>query len=89
MAAEARNISQGGMFVVAEGKAPSIGSTVEVTFDDPREGKVAVRMEVVWRDEKTVTSSLGLRAVDSSGMEAFERVVSRHEAERDEQPPER
>jgi hypothetical protein len=81
VAAEARNMSQGGMFVVAEGKAPELGTTLEVSFDDPHEGKVAVKMEVVWRDEKTLTSSLGLRAVDSKGMTAFERVVSRIEAE--------
>jgi c-di-GMP-binding flagellar brake protein YcgR len=83
IAAQARNMSQGGMFVVAEGKAPEIGSTLDVTFEDPHEGKIAVKMEVVWRDEKTLTSSLGLRAVDSKGMSAFERVVSRHEADQD------
>jgi hypothetical protein len=81
VAAQARNMSQGGMFVVAEGKAPAIGSTLDISFEDPLEGKVAVKMEVVWRDEKTVSSGLGLRAVDSKGMAAFERVVSRHEAE--------
>jgi c-di-GMP-binding flagellar brake protein YcgR len=86
IAAEARNMSQGGMFVVAEGKAPAVGSTLVITFEDPHEGQIAVRMEVVWREEKTLTSSLGLRSVngstvDAKGMSAFERVVSRHEAE--------
>ncbi|HEY6878488.1 MAG TPA: PilZ domain-containing protein [Polyangiales bacterium] len=79
--AQARNMSKGGMFVVADGEAPAIGSTLDITFEDPQEGKVAIKMEVVWRDEKTLTSSLGLRAVDSKGMAAFERVVSRYEAE--------
>jgi c-di-GMP-binding flagellar brake protein YcgR len=83
IAAQARNMSKGGMFVVAEGDAPEIGSTLEVTFEDPHEGKVALKMEVVWRDEKTLTSNLGLRAVDSKGMAAFERVVSRYESEQD------
>jgi c-di-GMP-binding flagellar brake protein YcgR len=79
VAAQARNISRGGMFVVAEGQAPEIGSTLNVSFEDPHEGKIAVKMEVVWRDEKTLTSSLGLRAMDSKGMAAFERVVTRYE----------
>jgi hypothetical protein len=77
--AEALNMSKGGMFVVAEGSAPAIGSTLEIKFDDPLEGKIAVKMEVVWRDEKTQTSNLGLRALQSSdGIAAFERVVTRY-----------
>ena len=35
-------------------------------------------MEVVWRDEKTGSSNLGLKAVDSIGKAAFERVVTRY-----------
>lgn len=80
VSAQAKNISKGGMFVVAEGEAPVIGTVLQVQFDDPHEGSIDVKMEVVWRDEKTVTSKLGLRAVDSRGMEAFERVVTRYEA---------
>jgi hypothetical protein len=76
--AEALNMSKGGMFVVAEGSAPAIGSTLEIKFDDPHEGKIAVKMEVVWRDEKTQTSNLGLRAIQSEGIAAFERVVTRY-----------
>lgn len=79
--AQARNMSKGGMFVVAKGDAPEVGSTLDITFEDPLEGKVAIKMEVVWRDEKTLTANLGLRAVDSKGMAAFERVVSRYETE--------
>ena len=75
-----RNISKGGMFVVSEGEAPAIGSTLQITFEDPQEGQVEVKMEVVWREESTATSSLGLKAVDSRGMSAFERVVERLEA---------
>jgi hypothetical protein len=80
--AEARNMSKGGMFVVSDAEAPSsptIGSMLQIRFDDPHEGKVEVKMEVVWRDENTVTTKLGLRAVDSKGMAAFERVVNRYE----------
>ena len=75
--AEALNMSKGGMFVVAEGEAPAIGSMLEIKFDDPHEGKIAVKMEVVWRDEKTQSSNLGLRAIQSEGIAAFERVVTR------------
>jgi c-di-GMP-binding flagellar brake protein YcgR len=80
VSAETRNISKGGMFVVAEGEAPAIGTTLQIQFEDPQEGTIDVKMEVVWREEKTVTAHLGLRAVDSRGMAAFERVVTRHEA---------
>jgi c-di-GMP-binding flagellar brake protein YcgR len=79
VSAETRNISKGGMFVVTEGGAPAIGSIMQVKFDDPLEGAIEVKMEVVWREEKTVTSNLGLRTLDSRGMAAFERVVSRLE----------
>jgi c-di-GMP-binding flagellar brake protein YcgR len=80
VSAQTRNISKGGMFVVSKGQAPAIGTTLQITFEDPEEGKVAVNMEVVWREESSVVS-LGLKAVDSHGMEAFQRVVGRHEAE--------
>ena len=77
--AEARNMSKGGMFVVAPAAAPEIGTTLEIEFNDPHEGKIALKMEVVWRDEKTANSNLGLRALDSQqGMAAFERVVARY-----------
>lgn len=79
VAAQARNMSRGGMFVVSEGAPPEIGTTLQIRFQDPQEGEVEIKMEVVWRDETTVTSKLGLRAMDSSGSAAFERVVTRHE----------
>src|SRR5688572_24945052 len=70
--AEALNMSKGGMFVVTEGAAPAVGSTLDIKFDDPLEGKIAVKMEVVWRDEKTANSNLGLRAIQSEGIAAFQ-----------------
>ena len=80
VSAEARNMSKGGMFVVSEGDAPAIGTTLQIKFEDPHEGHVEVQMEVVWRSEHTSTSSLGLRALDDTqGRSAFERVVSRYE----------
>lgn len=79
---QARNMSKGGMFVVSEGAAPAVGTTLQIKFQDPLEGQVEIQMEVVWRDGDTATTKgLGLRAMDSKGMEAFERVVSRYEAE--------
>lgn len=86
--AQAKNISRGGMFVVSEAAPPEIGTMLQIRFQDPLEGEVEVKMEVVWRDETTVTSKLGLRAVDSAGMEAFERVVGRHEVETEPEPDE-
>ncbi|MFT3921641.1 MAG: PilZ domain-containing protein [Myxococcales bacterium] len=82
--AQARNMSKTGMFVVAESGAPAIGTTLEIKFEDPKEGQIALKMEVVWRDEQTENSKLGLRALDSEGMAAFERVVSRYLGEGEE-----
>ena len=77
--AQAKNMSKSGMFVVAPSGAGELGSTLEINFEDPQEGKISVKMEVVWRDEKTTTANLGLRAIESSGgMAAFERVVTRY-----------
>ena len=73
-------MSKGGMFVVSKGEPPAIGTTLEIKFHDPHEGEVHLRTEVVWRDEHTMTSKLGLRVLDSQGMETFDRVVSRYEA---------
>jgi hypothetical protein len=77
--AQAKNMSRGGMFVVSESAPPEVGSTLQIRFDDPHEGKIEVTMQVVWRDESTVSSKLGLKALDSRGLNAFERVVKRHE----------
>lgn len=85
--AEVKNISKGGMFVVApQGMENKIGQTLEINFDDPNEGKISLKMEVVWRDEKTTTSKLGLRALDSIGKAAFDRVVTRYLDEAEEPP---
>ena len=75
---EARNVSKSGMFIVAEGDAPEIGSEVQITFDDPDEGHIEVRMEVVWSSgNDRENAGLGLKALASDGQAAFERVVSR------------
>jgi len=75
-----RNLSKGGMFVVAEGETPSVGQELEIRFEDPEEGQIALKMEVVWRssDPAGAGAGLGLRALSSAGKAAFERVVNRH-----------
>lgn len=76
--AEARNMSRSGMFVVTRDSTPALGSTFDVKFDDPHEGRVQVTMEVVWRADEQLGSKLGLRVADKEGMAAFERVVTRY-----------
>ena len=75
--ADAQNMSRSGMFVVARDSVPVLGSLLHVSFDDPREGKVGVTMEVVWRADGDERPKLGLRVADPQGMDAFERVVER------------
>lgn len=92
--AKALNMSKSGMFVVAPAGTGALGTTLEIKFEDPKEGQISLKMEVVWRDEKTGSSNLGLRAIDSIGKAAFERVVTRYldqsgnevEAKADEEP---
>lgn len=81
---QAQNISKSGMFVVAQGSSPAIGSEVAIKFDDPQEGKVEIKMEVVWRAEDASNGGVGLRAVQAQDKSAFERVVIRHLEEQQE-----
>jgi Tfp pilus assembly protein PilZ len=76
--AEAKNMSKGGMFVVTDKAPESIGSHVEITFDDPLEGRVTLAMEVVWKREDVSHAQLGLRTVNSADSRAFQRVVERY-----------
>jgi hypothetical protein len=83
--AEALNVSRSGMFVVTRNSLPPPGSTLEVKFDDPHEGRVQVTMEVVWRtDDTNLNAKLGLRVADARDSDAFERVVARLIAGEDE-----
>jgi len=75
----ALNMSRGGMFVVAEGSAPARGTTVQITFDDPREGQIAVAMQVVWRAPLDGAQQLGLAALDEAGKATLSRVVAHYE----------
>jgi len=80
MAAESRNMSSTGMFVVSE-HAHDIGSQVQVSFADPDAGDVSLQMEVVWKDtpaEGTPTK-MGLRVISlGNSAAAFEQFVNRH-----------
>lgn len=82
---EAQNMSSRGMFVVAKATIPEVGSTLDVTFEDPHEGSIALKMEVVWRDEAPVDAKVGLRVAGTSGSVAFERVVARYLREREDE----
>jgi len=79
LSGEATNVSTGGMFVVTE-DAPEVGTEIELKFDDPEEGEVAVKMEVVWQSGQGSSDGpgVGLKAMSSAGRAAFDRVVTRH-----------
>jgi len=79
VAAAALNMSKGGMFVVAKESAPAIGTTLQIKFDDPREGQIEVNMQVVWREAGGAGAKLGLQALDAGSMESLARVVSHYE----------
>jgi Tfp pilus assembly protein PilZ len=76
--AEALNMSKGGMFIVTDRAPDSIGSNVEITFDDPHEGRVTLAMEVVWKRADSQHTQLGLRTIDRDRASAFQRVVDRY-----------
>ena len=81
-------MSSRGMFVVAKASIPEVGSTLDITFEDPHEGSIALKMEVVWRDEAPVDAKVGLRVAGASGTAAFARVVARYlrEHEQEQEP---
>jgi hypothetical protein len=78
ISAEAKNMSKGGMFVVTDQRPESLGSQVEITFDDPLEGRVTLSMEVVWKRDDNEQGQLGLRTMDRDREGAFQRVVDRY-----------
>jgi hypothetical protein len=78
-AAETRDVSRSGMFIVAD-DAPEVGAQINVTFDTA-ESEVSLKMEVVWRGPKTEDNKtgMGVRIVGfDKGREAYERFVNRH-----------
>ncbi len=82
MAAEARNMSATGMFVLSE-HPQAIGSQVKVSFDDPEAGQVSLQMEVVWTDSTPpadgTPTKMGLKVIGfEDGTDAFHNFVTRH-----------
>lgn len=78
-AAETRDVSQNGMFIVAE-DAPEVGSQLKVTFNDA-EGEATLNLEVMWRgakDEENKTG-IGVRIVGfDKGRDVYEKFINRH-----------
>lgn len=79
---ETSNISQGGMFIVAEDGA-EIGQHVKLSFDEGDE-KIALEVEVMWTGEETPggAKGVGVRIVDfGSSKDVYERFVKKLEVE--------
>jgi Tfp pilus assembly protein PilZ len=78
-AAETRDVSRNGMFIVAE-DAPEVGSQMKLTLQDEG-GEVTLNMEVMWRGPKTEDNKtgVGMKIVGfDKGREVYERFISRH-----------
>lgn len=79
IAAETRDVSRNGMFIVAE-DAPEIGSQMKVTLKDEA-GEVTLNMEVMWRGAKTDDdkTGVGVKIVGfDKGRDVYERFITRH-----------
>lgn len=76
--AEARNMSRSGMFVVTRASLAPPSGTLDITFDDPHEGPVQIKMEVMWRADESIGSRLGLKLAEDADAATFERVVARY-----------
>ena len=78
-AAETRDVSRNGMFIVAE-NAPEVGSQLKVTLEDEG-GEVTLNMEVMWKGAKTADNKtgVGMRIVGfDKGGDVYERFIGRH-----------
>lgn len=77
---ETRNVSRGGMFIVAD-EPPAVGERLTISFRDDEGDDVEVDMEVMWSG-RTVESrrpGVGVRITGfKKGEEAYDRFVSRH-----------
>jgi Tfp pilus assembly protein PilZ len=79
IAAETRDVSRNGMFIVAE-DAPEVGSQMKVTLKDEA-GEVTLNMEVMWRGAKTEDNKtgVGVKIVGfDKGRDVYERFIGRH-----------
>lgn len=76
--AETRDVSQSGMFIVAE-RAPDVGSHFNVKFDDGT-GEVSLKLEVMWKGPKNADNKtgMGVRIVGfDKGADVYERFLKR------------
>jgi hypothetical protein len=79
VAAETRDVSQNGMYIVSE-DAPEVGSQLKVTWNDA-EGEATLNLEVMWRGAKSEDNKtgIGVRIVGfDKGREVYERFINRH-----------
>ena len=82
---ETQNISQGGMFIVAEDGA-EIGEHVKLSFEEGDE-KISLEVEVMWAGEQSPggAKGVGVRIVDfGSSKDVYERFVQKLETEHSE-----
>lgn len=78
-AAEARNMSRSGMFIVTA-EPVQVGDEMKISFEGD-EGTIEVKAEVMWRGpaEGTSEAGLGLRIVGfDQGADAYEKFVTRN-----------
>lgn len=78
-AAETRDVSKSGMFIVSE-DAPEVGSQFKVTLNDA-EGEATLKLEVMWRGQKDEDNKtgIGVRIVGfEKGRDVYEKFISRH-----------
>ncbi len=88
VAAETRDVSKSGMFIVAE-SAPDVGTQLNVTFND-EEGEVQLQMEVMWKGPKTADNKtgVGVRIVGfDKGADVYERFLKRQAKTESARPP--
>lgn len=78
--AETRDMSQNGMFIVAE-DAPEVGSQLKVTFNDAAGEEATLNLEVMWRGAKDEDNKqgIGVRIVGfDKGRDVYEKFIHRH-----------
>jgi PilZ domain len=78
-AAETRDVSKNGMFIVSE-DAPEVGSQFKVTFNDA-EGEATLNLEVMWRGQKSDDNKtgIGVKIVGfEKGRDVYEKFITRH-----------
>ncbi|MDD9967250.1 MAG: PilZ domain-containing protein [Myxococcales bacterium] len=76
---EARNVSQGGMFIVASEEA-KVGEQIKVNFKDDQD-EISISMEVMWKGTEATTgeAGMGVRIIGfDKGEDVYGRFLERH-----------